>query len=114
MMMTPPKNHFYQNGKSVFAAKTSRFQILAGKKYKNWSRFFAHFFPWKITFRGIYWENYFSKTFPRKSLISPNILGEKIFRGKYVRKIDPLISRSPHAIAWACSGDVGPHFCSHK
>jgi hypothetical protein len=62
-------------------------------------QFFVHFFPRKITFRGkfrgISWKNNFSKLFPRKIQLFPNIFGGKfsaefslkIFTGKNVRKI---------------------------
>jgi hypothetical protein len=63
-----------------------------GKRQKNnriieplWGRFFVHFFPPKITFRGkfrgITWKNDFSKLFPRKIQFFPNI-----FWGKFSAK----------------------------
>jgi hypothetical protein len=60
-------------------------------------RFFVHFFPRKVIFRGkfrgICCGNDFSKLFPRKILIVPDIFWGKIFRGifpgKNVQKIIP-------------------------
>jgi hypothetical protein len=50
----------------------------------SWGRFFVHFFPQKITFRGkfrgISWKNDFSKLFLRKIPFFPTFLGENFLR----------------------------------
>jgi hypothetical protein len=57
-----------------------------------WSRFFVHFFPRKIffrgKFRGISWKNDFSKLFPRKIPFFPNIFGGK-FSAEFSPKFSP-------------------------
>jgi hypothetical protein len=76
--------------------------ICAGTSFSvTWGRFFVHFFPWKINFRGkfrgISWKNDFSKLFPRKIQFFSQHFWGKIFReifrgifpGKNVRKIGP-------------------------
>jgi hypothetical protein len=65
---------------------------LHGRRFFNklfWGQFFVHFLPRKITFRGITWENDFSKLFPQKIAIFPNIFGGKFSLEKMYEKSAP-------------------------
>jgi hypothetical protein len=61
-------------------------EIFGSKKF-SCGQLFVHFFPRKVIFRGkfrgISWKNDFSKLFPRKIPIFPNIFWGKNFRRNF-------------------------------